>query len=40
MDRTGQQGDAVPADFVVEVLAGDADGARAGDVEDVQVQVV
>ena len=25
MNRTGQQGDAVPADLVAEVLAGDAD---------------
>jgi hypothetical protein len=26
MDRAGQQGDAVPADLVAEVLAGQADG--------------
>jgi len=25
MNRTGEQGDAVPADLVAEVLAGDAD---------------
>jgi len=30
MDRTGQHRDAVPADLVAEVLAGDADGKRAG----------
>ena len=30
MDRTCQHRDAVPADLVAEVLAGDADSARAG----------
>ena len=29
VNGTGQQGDAVPADLVAEVLAGDADGTRA-----------
>ena len=30
MDRTGEHRDAVPADLVAEVLAGDADSTRAG----------
>jgi len=30
MDWTGEHRDAVPADLVAEVLAGDADGTRAG----------
>jgi len=30
MDRTGQHRDAMPADLIAEVLAGDADGTRAG----------
>jgi len=30
MDWTGQHRDAVPAHLVAEVLAGDADGTRAG----------
>jgi len=30
MDRTGQHRDAVPADLVAEVLAGDANGTRKG----------
>jgi len=32
MDRTGQHRDAVPADLVAEVLAGDADGTGAAPV--------
>jgi hypothetical protein len=35
MNRTGQQGDAVPADLVAEVLAGNADGTGAGWFEDI-----
>jgi hypothetical protein len=30
MNGAGQQGDAVPADLVAEVLAGNADSTRAG----------
>jgi len=40
MNRTGQQGDAVPADFVAEVLAGDAEGTGAGWLQDIPVQVI
>jgi hypothetical protein len=40
MNRTGQQGDAVPADLVAEVLAGDADGTGAGRFEDIPLQVI
>jgi len=40
MDRAGQHRDAVLADLVAEVLAGDADGAGAGWFEDIPLQVV
>ena len=40
MNRAGEQGDAVPADLVAEVLAGDADGARSGRAQDIPFQVV
>lgn len=40
MNWTGQQGRAVPADLVAEVLAGDADGTGAGGLEDIPFQVV
>jgi hypothetical protein len=40
VNRTGQQGDAVPADLVAEVLAGDADRPRAGWFEDIPLQVI
>jgi hypothetical protein len=40
MNGTGEQGDAVPADLVAEVLAGDADRPRAGWFEDIPLQVI
>jgi len=40
MDRTGEHRDAVPADLMAEVLAGDADGTRAGRTQDIRIQVV
>jgi len=40
MDRTGEHRDAVPADLIAEVLAGDADGAGAGWFQDTPLQVV
>ena len=40
MDRTGQHRDAVPADLVAEVLAGDEDSARASRTQDIHIQVV
>ncbi len=40
VNRAGQQGDAVPTDLVAEVLAGDADGTRAGRFEDIPLQVI
>ena len=40
MDGAGQHRDAVPADLVAEVLAGDADGTRAGGTQDIHIQVV
>jgi hypothetical protein len=40
MNGAGQQGDAVPADLVAEVLAGEADGTRAGGAQDIHIQVV
>ena len=40
MDGAGEQGDAVPADLVAKVLAGDADRPRAGWFEDVPLQVI
>ena len=40
MDRAGQQGDAVPADLIAEVLAGDAEGTGAGWLQDIPVQVI
>ena len=38
MNRTGQQGDAVPADLVAEVLTGDADRPRAGWFKDIPLK--
>ena len=40
MNWTGQHRDAVPADLVAEVLAGDADRTRAGRTQDIRIQVV
>jgi hypothetical protein len=40
VNRTGEHGDAVPADLVAEVLAGDADGTRASRTQDIHIQVV
>ena len=40
MEGAGEQGHAVPADLVAEVLAGDADRPRAGWFEDIPLQVV
>jgi len=40
MNPAGQQGDAVPADLVAEVLTGDAEGTGAGWLQDIQVQVI
>ncbi len=40
MNGTGGQGDAVPADLITEVLAGDADRPRAGWLEDIPLQVI
>ena len=40
MNRTGQQGHAVPADLIAEVLAGDADGTGAGWLKDIPVKVI
>jgi hypothetical protein len=40
MNGAGEQGDAVPADLVAEVLAGDADRTRAGWFEDIPFQVI
>jgi hypothetical protein len=40
MDRAGQQGDAVPADLITEVLSGDAEGTGAGWLQDIPVQVI
>ena len=37
VDGAGQQGDAVPADLVAEVLAGDADSTRAGRTQDIHI---
>ncbi len=40
MNGAGEQGDAVPADLVAEVLAGDADRPCAGWFEDIPLQVI
>jgi len=40
MDRAGEQGDEMPADFIAEVLAGDADGTRTGRAQNIHIQVV
>jgi len=40
MDRTGEHRDAVPADLIAEVLAGDADGTRTGGTQDIHIQEV
>jgi len=40
MNRVGQHRDAMHADLVAEVLAGDADGTRAGRTQDIHIQVV
>ena len=40
MNRAGEQGDAMPADFIAEVLAGDADGTRTGRAQNIHFQVV
>ena len=40
MDGTGEEGDAVPADFVTEVLAGDADRPCAGWFQNIPLQVI
>jgi hypothetical protein len=40
MNGAGEQGDAVPADLVAEVLAGDADRPRAGWFQDIPLQVI
>ena len=39
VDRAGQQGDAVPADLVAEVLASDTHGTRAGGAQNIHIQV-
>ena len=38
MNRAGQQGDAVPADLVAEVLTGDADRPRAGGFKNIPLK--
>jgi len=40
MNRAGQHRDAVPAHLVTEVLAGDADSARAGRTQHIHIQVL
>ena len=40
MNRAGEQGDAVPAHLIAEVLAGDADRSCAGWFEDIPLQVI
>ena len=40
VNRAGQQGDAVLADLVAEVLAGDAHGTRTGRTQDIHIQVL
>lgn len=39
-NRKNQQGDALPADIIAEVLAGDADHSRTGRSQDIGFQVV
>ena len=40
MDRTGEHRHAVPDDLVAEVLAGDADSARASRTQNIHIQAV
>ena len=40
VDRTGEQGDAVLADLVAEVLTGEADRTRVRGTQDVHIQVL
>jgi hypothetical protein len=40
MNRTGQQGDAVPADLVAEVLAGDTDACPPVDLGRVRKKTI
>ncbi len=40
VNRTGEQGDAVPAHLIAKVLAGDADGTGTGWLQDIPVQVI
>ena len=40
VNRAGEQGDAMPADFIAEVLAGDADGTRTGRAQNINIHVV
>ena len=40
MDWAGEQGDAVPTDFVAEVLASHTDPGGAGGSQDINIQVV
>jgi len=40
VDRAGQQGDAVPADFIAEVLASDTHGTRMRRTQNIHIQVV
>jgi len=40
VNGAGEQGDAVPADLVAEVLAGQAHGTRTGRAQDIHIQVL
>jgi len=40
VDRASQQGDAVLADLIAEVLASDTHGTRAGGAQNIHFQVV
>jgi hypothetical protein len=40
VNRAGQQGDAVPADLIAEVLTGDADLGGSGGSQNIAIQVV
>jgi hypothetical protein len=40
VDGAGEHRDVVPADLVAKVLAGHADGTRAGGSQDIPIQVV